>query len=70
MFPGLISLPYLDGPSLEWLDIDGIKTQFLWLIPITKQEMDYKKKNGIEALEEKFDDSSFNYSNPHRKSVI
>lgn len=67
---GLISLPYLDGPTLECLKIDGIETQCLWLIPITKQEVDYKKKYGLDALEEKFDDPSFNYLNPYRKSVV
>lgn len=66
---GLISLPYLDGPSLEWLDIDGIEVQFLWLIPITRQEVDYKKKYGLESLEGKFDKLSFEYLNPYRNSI-
>src|SRR5690349_13330900 len=39
---GLFSVPYLDGPELEWLDADGTRTQFLWLIPITSQERDFK----------------------------
>lgn len=67
---GLISLPYLDGPSLEWLDLDKMKVQFLWLIPLTKQEAEYKKKHGLESLEERVDDSSFEYLNPYRKSII
>lgn len=67
---GLISLPYLDGPSLEWLTIEDIKIQFLWLIPVTKQEVEYKKKYGLESLEDRFEDMSFNYLNPHRKSIV
>jgi hypothetical protein len=67
---GLISLPYLDGPSLEWLDMDDKKTRFLWLIPITKREVEYKKKYGLDALEEKFDNEMFNYLEPLRMSVV
>lgn len=67
---GLISLPYLDGTSLEWLDTDEIKTRFLWLIPVTKKEVEYKKKYGLDALEEKFDKFSFNYLDPLRNSIV
>jgi len=67
---GLISLPYLDGPSLEWLEIGGRKIQFLWLIPITKDELEYKKVNGLESLEDLFEEASFNYSDPLRQSVV
>jgi len=67
---GLFSLPYLDGPSLEWLDLKGAMTRFLWLIPITKDEVEYKKQNGLDALEEQFDHAQFNYLDPHRKSVV
>jgi hypothetical protein len=44
--------------------------QFLWLLPITKQEVEFKKKYGLEALEQKFDESAFNYLDPQRKSVV
>jgi len=67
---GLISLPYLDGPFLEWLVQKGTKTRFLWLIPITKSEVEYKKRHGLDALEELFDRASFNYLDPYRKSVV
>lgn len=67
---GLISLPYLDGPSLEWLANEPTDIRFLWLIPITKEERDYKKEKGIEALECLFERSSFNYTDPFRKSVV
>ena len=67
---GLISLPYLDGPSLEWLDVDGLQTRFLWLVPITRAEVEYKKTHGLEALESKLEAASFNYLDPARPSVV
>jgi len=69
---GLISLPYLDGPSLEHLRTNNSEhdVQFLWLLPITKSERDYKKAHGIEALEQRFDDISVDYLNPTRQSVV
>ena len=70
---GLISLPYLYGPDLEnlYLETDKKKcVKFYWLIPVTKQEVDYKKGHGIEALEQLFEQQSFNYLNPNRKSLV
>lgn len=69
---GLISLPYLDGPKLELLDPgNGNKTiACYWLIPITLQERNYKIECGLEALEEKFEQSNFDYLNPGRMSVV
>jgi hypothetical protein len=66
---GLISLPYLDGPSLEWLRIGTEAFHFLWLIPVTIQEVQFKKTYGLEALEEKFESTGFNYLDPLRNSV-
>jgi Suppressor of fused protein (SUFU) len=67
---GLISLPYMDGPTLEWLKDDVAKTRFLWLIPITKREVEFARKNGLEALESQFEKSKFNYLDPERTSVV
>jgi Suppressor of fused protein (SUFU) len=67
---GLISLPYLDGPQLETLTINNSCIYFFWLIPITYQEVSYKRENGIEALEVEFEKHNFNYANPYRKSVV
>lgn len=67
---GLISLPYLDGPTFENYQIGSKIIQFLWLIPITVKEKNYKKQNGLEALEQKFEEVNFNYLDPFRKSVI
>ena len=68
---GLISLPYLDGPMLEELRIEQRATvRCLWLIPITRQERDFKIANGIEALEQQFEEAKFNYLDPGRISVL
>lgn len=65
---GLISLPYLDGPSLEWNADRSVR--FLWLIPITKAERDFKMKNGLEVLEARFEEMGFDYADPARASVV
>jgi hypothetical protein len=65
---GLISLPYLDGPHLEWLAKP--KVQFLWLIPITEAETNFKNKYGMEALEQKFEENQFDFLDPGRSSVV
>jgi len=68
---GFISLPYLEGPQLEKLDgKGGCEIEFLWLIPITKEELKYKKKAGAEALEVKFEEAQFNYTDPFRTDVV
>lgn len=65
---GLISLPYLDGPSLEWMAEPLVR--FLWLIPVTLAEVEFKKEQGMEALEEKFEAAQFNFLDPFRASVV
>jgi Suppressor of fused protein (SUFU) len=67
---GLVSLPYLDGPSLENLSIGSESVKFYWLIPVSKAEVDFKKQYGLETLESKFDISDFDYSNPDRRSIL
>src|SRR3981081_1277781 len=61
---GLISLPYLDGPRLEWMEDPRVR--FLWLIPITPEEEEFKKQNGLEALEERFEAGNFDSPDPRR----
>lgn len=66
---GLISLPYLDGPMLEDLATPAATIKCLWMIPITKAELDVKKSRGVEALEELFETPGFNYADPARASL-
>lgn len=68
---GLVSLPYLDGPALEFMKIDGgLTTRCLWLIPITKAERRYAIENGVEALETRFEAVGFPYADIGRESVL
>jgi hypothetical protein len=67
---GLISLPYIDGVKLEKLVLDHFYIHCLWLIPITPEEVIYKKEKGIESLEEEFERNNFNYADPYRRSVV
>lgn len=66
----LLSLPYLDGPSLEMFRFGDKQLQCVWLIPITKSERDYKISHGLESLERLFDSSNFEYANPSRQSLV
>jgi hypothetical protein len=67
---GLISLPYLDGPSTENLRIGSELVKCYWLIPISVAEANYKQANGLEALELVFDRAGLNYLDPQRASVV
>ena len=57
----------LDGPRLEWLEKPRVR--FLWLIPLTANEVEFKRANGLDALEEKLEASRFDYLDPKRVSV-
>ncbi|QDV72041.1 suppressor of fused domain protein [Botrimarina mediterranea] len=69
---GVLSLPYLDGPSLEEsatpFSINPVR--FLWLIPITAAEATYASQQGLRALEDRLEDNQFNYLDPQRQSVV
>jgi hypothetical protein len=67
---GLISLPYLDGPKVEICNRSQSTIHCLWLIPITREERDFKIQFGLEALEQKFQATDFNYADPRRQSVV
>jgi hypothetical protein len=54
---------------LEWLETGSRKIRFLWLIPITRNEVEFKKARGLEALEATFEECAFNYLDPMRDSV-
>ena len=68
---GFISLPYLDGPELEKLKAKsiGIEINFYWLVPVTRSEVEFKKKYGVLALEDVFD-KGFNYLDTERDSLV
>ncbi|PKW05985.1 Suppressor of fused protein (SUFU) [Streptomyces sp. 1222.5] len=67
----LISLPYPYGPDYEvcaW--DDTAHARILWLLPITKAEKDYRREQGLEALESLFDERAIDPVDPQRPSVV
>lgn len=68
---GFISLPYLDGPHLEDMELNRNKiVKFYWLIPVTEKEVIFKIENGVAALERKFEQIDFDYINPKRRGLV
>ena len=69
---GLIALPYLDGPEIEDIRLQGrhLTVKCCWLIPITESERNYKRIHGLETLEFKFNESKFDYLDPYPRSVV
>ncbi len=63
---GLVSLPYIDEPDLHW----ARERQCLWLLPITEAERDFKRQQGLDALESRFEAASLDYLDPARTSVV
>lgn len=66
----LVSLPYPLGPELERCNDGDGHVQVLWLLPITEAEREFKKAQGLEALEQQFDKARIEFWDPHRPSVV
>lgn len=66
---GLLSRPYLDGPKLEFLQLDPGRVRFLWLIPVTSSEVQFAQRCTVEELEERFEATKFDYLDPLRPPV-
>jgi hypothetical protein len=65
-----VSLPYLWGPKLEHCQLPDRHVQVLWLIPIYETEREYTRARGVDALEQRFEETSFDYLDPFRPSVL
>ena len=66
----LLSLPYIFGPEFEVCSLPDRHIHFLWLLPITQAEREFKAANGLDALEERFEQSGIEYWNPLRTSLV
>ena len=66
----LLSLPYPYGPDLETCHVGDRHVQFLWLLPISDAERDWKVSSGLESLESRFDDVALRYWQVDRASVV
>ncbi|MCL1872447.1 MAG: suppressor of fused domain protein [Promicromonosporaceae bacterium] len=65
----LISPPYPWGPELEVAHIEGTHVDFLWLVPITASERDFKAEHGQEQLEQRFEAAAIRFWDPQRVTV-
>jgi hypothetical protein len=66
----LVSLPYLWGPKLEHCELPDRHVQVLWLIPISQAEQAFAREHGVNALEQRLEETKFDYLDPFRTSVV
>lgn len=62
----LVALPYPFGSTLELCQVGSRLVRFLWLVPITETEADYR----LEALETLLDHPDVNIVQADRSSVV
>ena len=65
----LVSLPYPFGTELEVCALGSENVSVYWLLPITRQERDFKVEHGLDALEQKFEDAELEYWDPQRDKL-
>jgi hypothetical protein len=65
-----VSLPYPFGPELEVCCISDWNLHVLWVLPITAAEREFKVREGVEALEQRFDACALKYWVPDRASAV
>ncbi len=66
----LVSTPYPYGPELEIFESNEFHLHINWLLPITESEKIFRHENGLESLEQLFDDNELKFWDEHRSSVI
>ncbi|MEV8039028.1 suppressor of fused domain protein [Streptomyces sp. NPDC086182] len=66
----LISLPYLHGPDLEHCPLPGGQARILWTLPVTAAEIEFRRHQGHEALEQLLDEAEIIPTDPFRASVV
>jgi hypothetical protein len=66
----VISLPYIFWPGLHTCHVGDRHVEFLWLLPITQRERDFKIEHGLEELETRFEDAGMEYWQIDRPSVV
>lgn len=66
----LISLPYLHGPDLEHCPLPSGHARILWALPVTAAEIEFRRREGHQALEQLFDEAEIIPTDPFRASVV
>lgn len=64
----LVSLPYPFAHELELIPAN--RTRVAWLVPISNVEREYIAENGLEALEQQFDEAQLKHWEIDRASVV
>jgi hypothetical protein len=62
--------PFLWQEKLEQLTLENKKVTFLFCIPISDKELQYKQENGDDALESLLQEHEIDFYDINRKSVI
>jgi len=65
-----VTLPYPFGPEFEDVLLDDLHVRILWLLPITKTEADFLRREGIDAFEELAESSGVEFADPRRPSLV
>lgn len=66
----LFAIAYFDPPWFRGLDVDGKHIQFLWVIPLTEREREFKTKTGWNALGQMFENEQVVIGDVFRESAI
>lgn len=66
----LFSPPYLWEDKLRTLKFENKTVAWVLAIPISEKELQYREKNGTQALEELLEKNEANIFDLHRKSVV
>lgn len=66
----LLSTPYPFDLGLERCHVGDRHIDFLWLLPITAMERDFKVTHGLESLEVHFEEAGLEYWQVDRRSTV
>lgn len=61
--------PFAFGEHFECFHVSPC-TRFIWLLPITREEASFAKKEGAEKLEALFEHAAIDFLDPFRASVV
>jgi Suppressor of fused protein (SUFU) len=63
--------PYFVSRDFATLRIhDAVSVQFLWLVPITDREQEWRHEHGHEAFEQRLEDHGVTPEDPARRSSV
>ena|SRR5687768_958332 len=65
----LVSRPFPFGPDFERCVDANLQLRLLWLMPITTSEAEFARTNGVDALEDAFEQHAVDTLDPTRVSI-